>query len=302
MDADLSQGSSESNTALEGGADDITTQLEQTREQLGQYESMLQGTRRELEDTKRSTQEYQETFERVRKAFSPGQDNDGPQVDPEEQELNALIDKFVEAGVEADRKGYKMPLTMTAGIKGFEYALKAHKTNQELRGQVQELTRRIDLLANPQAETDRRAWANMDAILERTVEQLYGTNPESFDERAAQFQAYAQIINKEISKLRKDNPGVWAQVARDPQKQAQLVQHFVQRALPPKVRQNLEQQRLRESPLTMQDCLNALQEAREKIKDPAAREKVVSEIRQQMWDIKLQGKKTPPSEQMSRYY
>ena len=120
----------------------------------------------------------------------------------------------------------------------------------------------------------------MDNMLQGMVEQVYG------EQNAGQYQAIAGAINQEIQRLQREDPENWAKVKRNPNFQKSMVNHFVQKAIPPRARQILHQEQIKSEPVTENELLAAMQEARETISNPEKLAETIQTLREAYWEVK----------------
>lgn len=260
-----------------GGGDvvDIREQLKSTHGELQQTKSALQDYMGRFETVQKQATSANEVVDRLRQVFDPeaGQQKADPTAEWQQQ-----LDMYLKAAWDADKAGKPIPLTTNLAVQFFQDKIAAHQREEQLTSTINELVETVKALKDPNREVNHRAASDIDATIEEYVERLYGTGDETLPQRSAQYNAIAHQVKAEIMKLQKENPGVWEQVRRNPEKRRKMVEWVVEQNQPPKVRQILEQDRIKNTPLSDGELYAAFNEARQ-IKDDKTREKILPQIR-----------------------
>jgi hypothetical protein len=276
---------------------DLGKAFKSTQAELHQTRSAIEGYKSELARVQARAEESGAVVEKLRDVFNPKAES----VDPTEQWAKER-DHYIRMGIDAEKAGRPMPLTIENTVRQLQDKIDAYAESKANAATIKELKDKIEKLTDPERETDHRAAANINSVIIDMVERLYGQDDASYPTRAAQYNAISEQVRNEALRLQKDQPKAWAQVRRSSDMQAKLVEHVVSMNQPPKVRQMLEQERLKNTPVTMDDLNRAFADAK-KIEDPGQREKHTAKIRQQMWEIRFAPKnvsKQRPS--MSQFY
>lgn len=246
-------------------------------QQIASQNEQLENTKNELSSANKRSGEALSTLERLKEALGGSSDKKGPTDDElDEQHLDFILSEMLEA----EKRGIKMPITSSIAPKLIETRKQMRKTFESQNTQIEELKRAVEALSSPQAQTDKSTYASMDNMLQGMVEQVYG------EANTSQYQAIAGAINQEIARLQKQDPESWAKVKRNPNFQKSMVNHFVQQAIPPKARQILQHEQLKNEPVSEGEILTAIQEARETISDPQKRAETIQTLREAYWEVK----------------
>lgn len=230
---------------------------------------LLHSMHGELQQTKQQNDKYNQQFDQLRKAFG-GEQQEQPKAD----EL-AWYDEVLTRAMELDRAGQPIPTT----VKIASQLANQQKTVAPLLQQVQELQNEIKALKNPQMYHDQNTFRALDQILTSKFEQNY-RSPDS-----AHQDAVARSVAQEVARLRKEDPEVYNQLGRNPRLQEQLVNHYFQKAIPDAYRQMAEEEYLKNSEMTLDDVVDALQAAKQ-IQDPELRRKAKEKARHMLWEVK----------------
>lgn len=244
--------------------------------QIASQNQQLEQNKQELSTANKRSGEALSTLERLKAALG-GEDKKGPTDDElDEQHLDFILSEMLEA----EKRGIKMPITSSIAPKLIETRKQMRKTAEAQNAAIAALTKQVETLTNPQARTDQATYSSMDNMLQGMVEQVYGgANP-------GQHHAIATAINQEINRLQKDDPESWAKVKRSPNFQKSMVNHFVQQAIPPRAREILHNEQIKNEPITTDEILSAIEEARNTITDPAKMAATVQTLREAYWEAK----------------
>lgn len=284
-----------------GGGDsqpNVHELLEQHRQALEQTQGLFQNSDNELRQLKDRNAKTESVIDGIRKALNGGDDkeNNGPDpVDTEIKHYEELIDQYLGAAMEAERKGRPIPLTVKNAIESFQGHIKQLKVNKTQAAEIAELKKLVSQAVDPQTQIDNGAFASIDSMIVSSLNTLYGTDdPEKGDgsveqTKSEQFRAVARMIGSEIKSLRANDPDMWDRIRRSPQDQRKLVNHFVKRVIPPAAHKLMEEKQIQDTPITTGDLWAAFREAGE-IKDGAEKKRVRDAIRQQLVQRMFQGK------------
>ncbi len=248
-------GSSENSSGSdEGGAVDYGEIL-QSHEQAFKQQSKT------VDQLRRSLDQSTETMGRVKRAFAG---DDPPEQNPLEAAIKGheeLMDYFLQQGLEAERQGRAIPLTVTLGTKLAQQGIEAEKRYAKLEAKFEKLNRSVQRQEDPNFQLTDRAAAAMEGMLQDGLSQVYGGDPSSERTRNAQFAAVAGRITEEIQDLQKNDPGTWDKIRRNPAAMRKMVNYFVQDQLPPRVREMLENQRVQDTVMTTRELHSAFAQA-----------------------------------------
>ncbi len=257
----------------DGAEQDYRKAFVSTQKDLLRTKSEFDQFRSQMEGVKKRADESGSVVDRLREALNPEQ---ARELDPT-LEWQAQIDAHMRAALEAEKAGRPMPITANLALTLYQDKIANYNAQKEQAKTIKELNERLSALNDPQREIDRAAFSKMDATIVDYVERLYGTAPETLPQRRAQYNGIVDQVRLEVEKLQKGPH--WDAVRRSPDKQAKLVEWVVEMNQPPKVRQILEQQRIKETPISDGELWAAFKEAKT-LQDPKAREKATTQIRQ----------------------
>lgn len=243
-------------------------ELQQTKESLG----------RQIHEVKSGAKQSSEELDRIRRAISGREEEPVDQYQAQIQALELEMDQYLEAAIEAERKGSPIPLTVNSAISNLKHQIRYVKDQQAWAAEREEMKAKIKELSNPSARIDEAAYNNMDSLIQSSLQQIFGNDQETID---VQFDAVSKHLIREIKDLRKNDPETWDRIRRDRNAQVKMVNHFVQKNIPPRARQLVEEDRIKRTPLSEGELLSAFREAKELYKkDPSTQNKnLLSEIR-----------------------
>lgn len=282
---------SDSGAASHGGAElNFEEILESTKAELHEAKSTASRTARELADVRSQATKTSETLNKLKSVFDPDSGQAQDPYEAQKQDLEAQLDEYLAAALEHDRKGTPIPLTINNAVSNIKFQLRSLEKEKGWEEERKAMKAKIDQLSNPGHSIDQTAFSNIDSHVISSLNTIYGPDDEHAEQKDAQFEAVTRQIAKEIRTLKSENPDVWDRIRRDKGAQVKLVNHFVQKNIPPKARQIMEQDRIRREPIGYDELVNAFREAKELAaegKDPKARQ-YVSQLRQELlsrvWD------------------
>jgi hypothetical protein len=275
-----SEGNESTHAADKGAADggqDVSHLFRQSQAELARANATLQSQGRDLEGLKSKAA----TLDRMAEVFNPKTSEDAG--DPREAEINDLIDYYLKQGMEAERRGHAIPLTVHNAVRGLQAELEMHRHKKESDAKLARALEEIKALKDPSREVNNRAYSRIDNTIINYLTQLYGHDEAYEPVKQEQYNAISRLIGKEIRSLQERSPHVWDQIARDEAKQQKMAKYFVEKALPPKVKQMLEHDQIQRTPMTQNELMQAFHEADQQFKDdPKQRMKIKQQIREQI--------------------
>lgn len=260
---DQQEGHSESSgesSGDEGGVVDYAQILAEQNQALSQQSKTVDQLRRQLGESS-------ETMSRVKKAFTGEQEQ---RVDPSQARINEheqFLDYFLQQGLEAERRGQPIPLTVTLGSKLAQENIASEKRAAKLEAKLAQLEGKINRQEDTGYRLTDQAAAVMEGMLQEGLAQVYGDDESSERTRAAQFEAVAGRISEEIKDLMKNDPKVWDKVRRNPASLRKMVNHFVGELIPPKARQMLENQRIQDVEQSTDELYIAFNQAKQMLEN-----------------------------------
>jgi hypothetical protein len=221
--------------------------------------------------------ETSQTLDKIKQVFAPDD-----RVNPAEQRIaqyEAQLDHYMQAAIDAERRGQPIPLTTNLAIQLFQGKIEQEREREQLFGELAQLKRTLQAVNNPDNQVDNITYQNIDTNVLQAMDVLYGKQPS--DVKSYQFQAVTKAIGAEIRDLKQNDPELWAEIRRDPKRQQRMVQHFVKQTIPPKAREILMEDQIRREPMTTEELYSAFREA-DAITDPKERQRIKTAIRQEI--------------------
>lgn len=263
----------------EGGAFDVSDAIKEAR-RARQESQTLRSTFDKRDQEFRQTQE---TLDRVKKAFVPEESSKAPDpiADLEEQ-----MDYYLEQAMEAKARGGGIPLTTNLALKFFQSQIENHKTQQQLLQEIAQLKAGIDKANSPERSVNDHAYAQMENHIQNALDSLYGSDPNTFGTKRNVYQGVVNMLQADLQELQQKAPHVWDKVRRNPQELQKIVQSAVQRIVPPRAMQIIQQEQLQNTPMKEGELWAAFREA-DQIKDPAERRRVKTQIRQDILETQI---------------
>lgn len=252
---------------------------------LQQQGVALTEQQRELENLRNQSQQNQALIDGLRNVFNPQE-----QVDPVDEKIGHLesqLDYYLQQGLEAEKRGEPMPLTINLAVQGLQNDIAALQDKKQTQSHIKKLENQIKALSDPNVKADTAAYQNLDSMIIDNVEKIYGSGEETRIQRGAQFNAIADQISREVQNIKQRQPQIWDQIRRSPDKQRKMVAYFVEQNLPPMVRQKMAQEKLMSTPMGEDELLQAFQEANQ-IEDPELRNEIQTKIRRDYHSVRHQ--------------
>lgn len=280
--------SSAGSSGADGGQDNEIDIGELTRDyqtRMGETQSALERSNHEIQQLRDSTTKSDKVLEGLRRVLSGDEGEEA--ADPVEGEiagLEAQIDQYLTAAVQAERAGRPIPLTVNAAVQSLRGQIEAKRQNQSLLKEIAQLRGTVDRVAHPEHGIDQQAFSDLDSKIINALETVYGTSPQMQGVKTAQWKAISELVSTEIKALRKKDPAVWDRIRRNPKDRSEMVAHFVKQAIPPRARQILEDEQVRNTPLTLSDLWGAWNDTKE-LKDPQQAIKLRQQLRPQILEM-----------------
>jgi len=261
---------------------DFQSLFKQTSQELEQSKEQASRFSKELDTVKETSSKASDSLERIKAALT-GEDSEP--VDPVQSQVQALeaeMDKVLQIAIESERAGRPIPLTVSTAVNSLKAQIEHVKYRASADKKLADMEKQLKELSNPSKMIDQTAYNNMDSQIVTALNAIYGNGEDYDDVKSAQFSSISHQIISEIKDLRQNDPEMWDKIRRNPKAQANLVNHFVKKTIPPKARQIMEEDSIKKTPLGTDELLNAFREAKElAAKDPKA-QAYVSEIRQEL--------------------
>lgn len=219
---------------------------------------------KELKSTKGDLNEGKATLEKLKKALSPDVDLPVDDMKSELARIEAEENELYDAALKAEKAGKPISLTVKNGLRTLALEKRYLTDMKAMKEENAKLKEKAEAAADPQQAQMSLAYSNIDTLIERNLETIYGEGDEYEDVKSAQVNSITKLISKELLKQQQENPKVFQRIMRDKQAQSKLVAHFVELNMPPRVRQMLQEDEIRRTPTSTSDLVTTFREARDK--------------------------------------
>lgn len=278
MGLEQSQGGS----SVDAGGDipDFNELFNEAREELGQTRGALEQTRGELEQVRTQGAAAQKTLARLQQALAGDDPKTAKQID-RVPGLRAQLDEYLQAALDAERRGAPIPLTTNLAVQLFEHAIGYEGDKAAMARELAELKRQVGKANDPGATLEGQAFVDIDGKVITALNTIYGTGDEYDDVKQAQFKAVTELVVDQLKAWRKEEPHKYDQILRQPNARAGLVRQAVERIIPPRARAIMQDDAMQRVEQTPTELVAALRNAREQLaetNDPRWRE-IVQDIK-----------------------
>jgi hypothetical protein len=263
--SDISQVSADKTaaTATQGGeALDFEALFKEQQAELESTKEHLGKTSKEFESLKGEHSKTSETIAKLKSAFVPEVEQSA--FDKEMASLEAEEMEWYEQALEAERKGKTMPLTIRNGLSNIKYRRDFLTKMKAIEDENKLLKEKVEKASDPRAATAQMVYDHLDSQIESHLTKIFGEGDETSPVRQAQFQAIANQIGAELKHQRETNPDVYNQIMKNKANQDKMVAYYVNKNIPPKARQLMEEDRIRKEPVPTSEVLAAYREAKQK--------------------------------------
>lgn len=243
---------------------------------LAEVQGQYQHQSKTVDVLTRRLAENQQQLQRVRKAFVGEEEKAPTEYEQRIGEHNRLMDYFLQQGLEAERKGAPMPLTVTLGTKLAQLGIQAEERAQKLEQELAEIKNLLGRQTNAAARQTENAASIMDGMVQEAIMQMYGEDPAYETTRNVQYDAVCKRIDAEIRDLIQNEPKTWAKIRTNPGAMRKMVNHFMAEMIPPAIRAKMEHDKIMETPMSVQELWAAFNEARVNLEEANSNEDVRS--------------------------
>ena len=188
-----------------------------------------------LQQTQQTSTENAGMMQKLKSLFTGDQE---PQLAPHEQtkqEMDAFLDQYLTAEMEAQRQGSGMPLTTNMAAKLANHVTQQAQTNQQLQQQVQQLQQQLQVLSDPQMNVDNNAYMQIDNAFRQGFDKVYGPGEQNYIQKQAMFNAATQQASNMIKQMKETNPQQWDMLRRNPGAIEQFATNMIMDYIPPEV-------------------------------------------------------------------
>lgn len=250
--------------------------IQETEGRLGDLSKEVEGSRSD-----------REMLKKLRDVFNPQDSGKKQAADPVpgwEQQL----DFYISQAVEADKAGRGIPLTANLAISHYKSLIENHQVQSQYQQKIDTLESMVNQLRDPGHNINQRAFSSFDTSIQNGLERIYGSDPGSFPQRQALFKAVGDLVGPAVNSLMKNDPKRWDMIRRDPAELEKIANRALRAVLPPKAVQMIEQEQLRNTPMSLTELQTAFREANG-IKDESERQRVRTKIRQDILAMSMGG-------------
>jgi hypothetical protein len=262
---------------------DYSQQIEDFGETLLRQQEALKESGATISSLKGELEGTRTTIDKLRKVFV---NEEEPKQD-KKAEFKKLLDDVNNAELEDKRRGGKgLPLTTKIGKEFSEFAQTTLEKNEKLEKEVAEMKKQLELQSNSAFQNMQRVSHVAENMVEEALDKLYGDDPDAKQVKEFQGESIKAMIHKEIkdmvSKKEYDN----IKKLNNPKNVRAMVSHFASKILPPKVRQILDEEHIKNQPEDPKQLMLALREANKKVAEAETDaeyrhwENIVADIRQ----------------------
>lgn len=238
---------------------------------LAQHQAEIARTGKTVEDLRSELGKSHGALDRVRQAFAPEQ----PELTSYQKRVQAFqsLGQYLDQEATEDHKrgGKGLPITTRIGKELVDLGLESEKRAERLESELAQLKDAMKRQQNPAFQGLERAAFIMEGMVDEGLAQMYGETKDSKPIRAAQFNAVTTRINDEIKDLMKNDPEALLKVQRNPKIMRNMVNHFMAEMLPPKVREKMDEERIKNEPMDSRAMWSALAEARDNYQEAQAK-------------------------------
>lgn len=285
MPQDPSQGGSSAESG--GEVEDFGQLLQEAQEQLVETRGHLDQTRQEVNQVRGESAAARQTLERLQRALSGDEDRDrqaGRQRSEKTTALKAQLDEYLQAALDAERRGSPIPLTTNLAVQFFEQAIAGEKDKAALEAELAKMRSKIEQATDPAQSLAMTAYTDIDGKIITALNTIYGAGDEYEDVKQGQFKAIADMVVGELRHMQRDDPAKYDQIIRQPNARAGLVRRFVERAIPPRARAIMQQDNLERTEMSIDETLGALRQARAALAENPELAPVIEELKAELWE------------------
>lgn len=251
----------------EGGQD-------QNLQALMQY---VQQQNQELESLKSQHKQNSSLLDGLKNLFTGKEEKPDPL-----QSFREKQDYYLQTALQAERDGNPIPLTANLATDFYDSQITQAEKEQALMQEIQELKKQVSTLKDPRARSANEAYRNIDNLISKNIDKIYGHDDSMMQVKETQFNAVATTLSNQIKEIQKNHPDVWAEIERSPDKQERLVSAIVSKSLPPKVRQMIEDDHVKRTPMADGELLQAFAELKQMPDDFPDKAKIMGQLRQEI--------------------
>lgn len=256
--------------------EDFGTTLLKQQEALRERDETISTLKGDLDGTK-------STIDKLRKVFV----NDDDKKPDRGADFKKLLAEVNDAELEDKKRGGKgLPLTTKIGKQFSEFAQTTLEKNEKLEKELEDMKKQMGLQSNPAFQNMQRINHVAENMVDEALDKLYGEEDDTKQVKSFQGDSIKSMIQKEIRDMIEKKEYDNLKKLNNPKNVRGMVSHFAKQILPPKVRQILDEEHLKNQPADPKQLMSALKEANAKLAaaetDAEFRhwEKIATEIRQ----------------------
>lgn len=261
------------------------------RKAFGETQGTLQRMTQEFGQMRQQQTEESRLLSKMREVFQPG---DAQQADPVQGKISQyeqMLDYYIAQGVEAEKAGRAMPLTINNGIQMYRSLIEAANREKALESRLGSMQQALEQLQNPNTTVNAQAYQTMDTAVKNQIDSLFGANA-PIEQRRAIFQAVGGMLAPILNNLQRTDPARWDMIRRDPEALKELASRAVRKHVPPKALEMIAQEQLKNTPMPIGEIRQAMRELRARTDiAPEQKAELEREMRQEMWEQMYRGGK-----------
>lgn len=238
------------------------------------YDTILSGLDSSVKEAREDAKASKEQIEMLRQAFAPQAAPSDDQMDDSE------LAHFMQEFTRAEQEGRPMPITAKLAAKLIETRKNNRSELQLLKEKIQKLEATSKVISEPEYQTEVAALYKISDIMVDTLKGIYGHLDPHLEH------SVSSKIREEINRLKKEAPQNWEEIRKSDRLKKAMVEHFVDKVIPPKAKELMSKEQAKNRPTTEKDLVKALEEAN-KIQDPKEREKQRRFVRARIWEYKI---------------
>lgn len=255
------------------------------RETQGSLQKMTQDFGRLKEQQTSDSQ----LLSKMREVFNPQEQHADP-TQGKISQYEQMLDYYIAQGVEAEKSGRAMPLTINNGIQMYRSLIDAAQREQQLESRLSQMQQQLQKLDDPRHIVNQQAFQTVDTHIKRALDSLYGNTQDSLPQRRAVFQSIGAQVAPVINRLIQQDPARWDMISRDPEALQELANRAVRSHVPPRALQMIAEENMRNTPMPVSELRQAMRELRANPNIPAEQKaELETELRQKIWEQMYRG-------------
>jgi len=254
--------------------DDIQPDLPDYGPQIEEFGSLLKKTQAELAEKDKTLSSLkselgeQKSFaDKLRKVFVGDEESKPDPYAQRQAAFEALARELDSAALEDQKKGGKgLPLTTKIGKELSDFARSTLSQNQKLEKELADLKKAVELQGNPAFQNMQRINLVAENMADEALEVMY-PGEESKQVRDFMGNSIKQMVQNEIRTMVQNQEYDDLKKLNNPKAVRAMVNHFAAQILPPKAREILDNDRIKNEPANPKDLMMSFREASQKLQE-----------------------------------